>query len=182
MRLKQMDHTDAGGRRYDIDTLRKVTALAQESQDRHQETLTPAQIEAIGVEVGLNAAFVRDAPTDLRCPEYEHPQRNRKPVMPGISRAGILIAGGYLLLAFAALALDHTAEGNLAGLLSILVTLPTSLVVMPLIDLFHLLPDGKVGFFSSAMLSAFCQAGLLYIITWAVERRGRKQRQRRDQE
>lgn len=47
--------------RYDAETLRKVTALAQELQQQHQETLTSQQIESIGAEIGLEKVFVRQA-------------------------------------------------------------------------------------------------------------------------
>ena len=47
--------------RYDMAELAKVTALAQRLQARHGDTLTAAEIESIGVEVGLRPEFVRDA-------------------------------------------------------------------------------------------------------------------------
>jgi len=47
--------------RYDRETLRRVTALAQRLQDRQGETLTAAEIEAIGGEVGLERSFIRQA-------------------------------------------------------------------------------------------------------------------------
>jgi class 3 adenylate cyclase len=47
--------------RYDAETLRKVTALAQELQQQHQETLTSQQIESIGAEIGLEKVFIRQA-------------------------------------------------------------------------------------------------------------------------
>jgi class 3 adenylate cyclase len=47
--------------RYDAETLRKVTALAQELQLQHQETLTSQQIESIGAEIGLEKLFIRQA-------------------------------------------------------------------------------------------------------------------------
>ena len=47
--------------RYEAETLRKVTALAQRLQARQQETLTAAEIEQIGVEVGLDPSFIRVA-------------------------------------------------------------------------------------------------------------------------
>jgi hypothetical protein len=47
--------------RYDAETLRKVTALAQRLQRERQETLTAREMEAIGAEVGLEAPFIRQA-------------------------------------------------------------------------------------------------------------------------
>ncbi len=47
--------------RYDTETVRKVAALAQKLQSRHEETLTAREIEAAGAEVGLRPEFVRDA-------------------------------------------------------------------------------------------------------------------------
>lgn len=48
-------------RRYDAETLRQVTALAQQLQESQQDTLTSEQIEEIGEEAGLSRTFVRQA-------------------------------------------------------------------------------------------------------------------------
>ena len=48
-------HEEEGERRYDPDTLRKVTALAARLQSEHQEKLTMRDMEQIGAEVGLEA-------------------------------------------------------------------------------------------------------------------------------
>ena len=47
--------------RYDAETLRKVTALAQRLQAQDRETLTAQEMEQIGAEVGLNPNFMRKA-------------------------------------------------------------------------------------------------------------------------
>src|SRR5439155_18533924 len=47
--------------RYDAETLKKVTALAQELQNRHQQTFTAHEMEEIGSEVGLERSFIRRA-------------------------------------------------------------------------------------------------------------------------
>jgi class 3 adenylate cyclase len=47
--------------RYDAGTLRKVTALAQQLQARNQETLSAAEIQNIGAEVGLEPRFIQEA-------------------------------------------------------------------------------------------------------------------------
>jgi class 3 adenylate cyclase len=52
---------DAAEPRYDAETLRKVTALAQRLKTREQETFTAGEIEAIGGEVGLETPFIRRA-------------------------------------------------------------------------------------------------------------------------
>jgi len=56
-------------RRYDSATLRKVVNLATRLQNRHEEMLTEAQIEAIGAEIGLEPAFVRQALAQLSAPQ-----------------------------------------------------------------------------------------------------------------
>jgi hypothetical protein len=60
MEFKPTEETCAGPR-YDAETLRQVTALAHQLQESHREALTAGEIEAIGEEVGLGRAFVRDA-------------------------------------------------------------------------------------------------------------------------
>jgi hypothetical protein len=47
--------------RYDAETLRRVTRLAQDLQSRGQDTLTAAEIEAAGAEVGLEPRFIQQA-------------------------------------------------------------------------------------------------------------------------
>jgi hypothetical protein len=54
-------HHTAEEPRYDAETLRKVTALAQRLQHERQETLTAREMEVIGAEVGLEAPFIRQA-------------------------------------------------------------------------------------------------------------------------
>ena len=54
-------HEDESERRYDPETLRKVTALAARLQSERQEYLTAREMEAIGAEVGLEPEFVRQA-------------------------------------------------------------------------------------------------------------------------
>jgi hypothetical protein len=56
-------------RRYDPDTLRKVTALATRLQHDHHERLTASQMESIGLEVGLEPEFIQQAIVQL---EEEH--------------------------------------------------------------------------------------------------------------
>ncbi|MGV3720583.1 MAG: hypothetical protein ACO1SX_06695, partial [Actinomycetota bacterium] len=54
-------HQAAEDARYDGETLRKVTALAQRLQAERQDTLTAAEMEQIGEEVGLQPGVVREA-------------------------------------------------------------------------------------------------------------------------
>lgn len=61
MLLNSEDRDLTGGRRYDAATLKKVTALAEQLQRQHEETLSASQIELIGAEVGLEPHFVRRA-------------------------------------------------------------------------------------------------------------------------
>src|SRR5438309_1191889 len=64
MRLRHTQE-EAAEPRYDSATLRKVTALAARLQSAHHETLTAPEIEAIGTEVGLEPAFIRQALTQI---------------------------------------------------------------------------------------------------------------------
>ncbi len=52
-------------RRYDPETIRKVTALAARLQREHQDTLTAGEMESIGLEVGLQPAFIHQAISNL---------------------------------------------------------------------------------------------------------------------
>ncbi len=52
-------------RRFDPETIRKVTALAARLQREHQDTLTTDEMEAIGLEVGLQPAFIQKAISHL---------------------------------------------------------------------------------------------------------------------
>jgi class 3 adenylate cyclase len=52
-------------RRYDPETIRKVTALAARLQREHQDTLTAGEMESIGLEVGLQPAFIHQAISSL---------------------------------------------------------------------------------------------------------------------
>ena len=56
-----LQHQSTEESRYDAETLRKVTALAERLQRERQETLTAQQMEDIGAEVGLEAPFIRQA-------------------------------------------------------------------------------------------------------------------------
>lgn len=62
--------------RYDAETLRKVTALAQQLKARRQETLSAREIEMIGAEVGLEPQFMQQALAQVtqpaRVPTVEH--------------------------------------------------------------------------------------------------------------
>jgi hypothetical protein len=55
--------------RYTSETLEKVVDLASRLQGEHQETLTAQDIEAIGEEVGLDPAFIRQALAQLDRPQ-----------------------------------------------------------------------------------------------------------------
>jgi hypothetical protein len=55
------DPNDVAAARLDRATLRKVTALAARLQSQHRETVTVAEVERIGAEVGLEPAFIRQA-------------------------------------------------------------------------------------------------------------------------
>lgn len=57
--------------RYDAETLRKVTALAQRLQAERQETLTAAEMEQIGAEVGLQSGVIREALAKVTAPKAE---------------------------------------------------------------------------------------------------------------
>lgn len=48
-------------RRYDTDTLQKVTALASRLQHEHQDRLTAGEAEQLGMEIGLQPQFMQQA-------------------------------------------------------------------------------------------------------------------------
>lgn len=56
-----LQQTEDPDRRYNHETLSRVTALAQRLQSRHQESLTAREVEEIGAEVGLAPDFIRQA-------------------------------------------------------------------------------------------------------------------------
>lgn len=57
-----------GEPRYDEDTLRRATALAQRLQSQSRDTYTAGEIERIGSEVGLDDRFIREALARLMRP------------------------------------------------------------------------------------------------------------------
>lgn len=61
MSMMHNAHEEESERRYDPDTLRKVTALAARLQSEHQEKLSVHDMERIGAEVGLEPTFIRKA-------------------------------------------------------------------------------------------------------------------------
>src|SRR5438128_2406010 len=84
MRLRHTEHI-GGEQRYDAETLKKVTTLATRLQSRQQETLTAEEIEAIGAEVGLDRALVRqalDQLTALPAPQTPLGPPRRMPAIP----------------------------------------------------------------------------------------------------
>jgi class 3 adenylate cyclase len=96
---------EANEPRYDTETLRKVTALAEHLRQRHQETLTGPEIEAIGREVGLDPAFTQEALRLItaRQPPLPAPARAAPPVSPAAppfnpaALAGAWWATGWML-------------------------------------------------------------------------------------
>lgn len=80
-----------GERRYDAATLRKVVNLATRLQNRHEEMLTEAQIEAIGAEIGLEPAFIRQALDQLS-------GRSARPTLDRAKRSKLLsLAAAFTL-------------------------------------------------------------------------------------
>ncbi len=75
----------AGGElRFDTESLRKVTSLAQKLQVRHEETFTAGEVETIGAEVGVDPRFIREA---VRQFESSQETKPRKVVPTARSRA-----------------------------------------------------------------------------------------------
>ncbi len=68
--------------RYDRATLEKVVQFAGRLQDQHQESLTAREIEAIGAEVGLQPAFVRQALSHLTVPPTPPTGFSPRPGLP----------------------------------------------------------------------------------------------------
>lgn len=65
-----LQHQTSEEPRYDAETLRKVTALAQRLQTERQETLSAHEMEKIGAEVGLEPVFIRKALDRLMAERY----------------------------------------------------------------------------------------------------------------
>lgn len=102
-------------RRYKPETLRKVVELASRLQAEHRETLTPQEIEAIGVEVGLDPVFVRQAITQFT--QRKAAVQIRKPVIAPEMRkplAAAWWAAGWTL-PFILAAADLSLIGGGAG-------------------------------------------------------------------
>ena len=59
--------------RYDTPTLEKAIRLAGQLQSQHHDSLTAREIEAIGVEVGLEPVFIQQALTQLAAPSSAQP-------------------------------------------------------------------------------------------------------------
>src|SRR5436305_275314 len=68
MHPKRLHREDSAEPRYDSSTLRKVTALAERLKERHLETITAREMEAVGAEVGLDPAFIQEALAQLAAP------------------------------------------------------------------------------------------------------------------
>ena len=47
--------------RYDLETIGKVTRLAERLQSRDKDTWSAEEVEAMGAEVGLQPEFIREA-------------------------------------------------------------------------------------------------------------------------
>jgi hypothetical protein len=61
MRLKRHEKHVEGEPRYNAETVRQIAALAARLQSQQQEGVTAQEMEAIGAEVGLESAFIRQA-------------------------------------------------------------------------------------------------------------------------
>jgi class 3 adenylate cyclase len=85
MQRMQQEPGSSGEPRYDTQTLRKVAVLAERLQSRHQDTMTAPEMEAIGAEIGLDPAFVRQALATVH--EESLPQRPQAAVAPVASVA-----------------------------------------------------------------------------------------------
>jgi class 3 adenylate cyclase len=97
--------------RYDSAILPKVAALAARLQNRHQESLTAREMEAIGTEVGLEPAFIRDALTHFTRRESPSPARNYKAWAAG------WWAAGWTLPIIGAIVGGEVGNGAFGGLL-----------------------------------------------------------------
>jgi len=84
VRLQHTTETDAGQvePRYDAETLRKVTSLAQRLQISQQETFTAQEMEDIGAEVGVERSFIRRALAHLTHEEDQTAQQEAQSSTP----------------------------------------------------------------------------------------------------
>jgi hypothetical protein len=94
------EHREVETPRYDAETLREVTALAQQLQESERETLSAEQIEGIGEEVGLGREFVRRALRQLAVQHSDAAlRREREREFRGLL-AGWGLSGLWALLAW----------------------------------------------------------------------------------
>lgn len=107
MRLRQVEGEPGGEQRYDAATLQKVTSLAARLQSDDREKLTAQEMEAVGAEVGLEPAFIREALGRYTRPEEPAPR------IPLAAYAGAWWAGGWSLPIVSAAALGNRAGGVL---------------------------------------------------------------------
>ncbi len=116
MQHKRLEET-TGERVYDADTLRQVTALANQLQESHRDALTAEQIEGIGAEVGLGRRFVQEALKQLAHHQSQASgRRERANEFRGLV-AGWAVGGLWSLLA-CLLTATVPAAGNLFTLVS----------------------------------------------------------------
>src|SRR5205823_12748292 len=90
---------DAGPetRRYDAPMLQKVAALAALLQSQHQESLTEAEVEAIGGEIGLQPEFLRQALAQLDPPAIAPSPAAPPPAAPAARVAAFGLPAAWAL-------------------------------------------------------------------------------------
>src|SRR5437763_5920494 len=94
MSLERADAGENPEPRYDAETLRKVTALADRLQRRHQATLSEREIEAVGAEVGLAPPFIHQALRQLSPP----PDTQLERALRRQRIAAFALPGGWAIL------------------------------------------------------------------------------------
>jgi class 3 adenylate cyclase len=100
--------------RYDRETLRKVTTLAQRLQNRAQETMTAGEMEAILAEVGLRPTFIHEALAKLT---KSSAATTRKPTLPTERMKALATtwwAAAWTLPIVLLMSTEHTIEKGLS--------------------------------------------------------------------
>jgi hypothetical protein len=145
MWLKHPEKHVEGEPRYDAEAVRKVAALAARLQGQQQEGVTAQEMEAIGAEVGLESAFIRQALAHLTGGQAAHTalaprvERGKR-----IARAAVWWSAAWVMPVSAAILLPRRVEGAFTAVLILLgfaVYIATGLLLSLGLD--EVAPDGE---------------------------------------
>ena len=153
MRLEHTQEETAPELRYDASTMHKVARLAEQLQSRHQETVTLSEMEAIGTEVGLEPAFLRQALTIVGSQAHQKPAEQR--LLWPISAATLCLAWGILAVVWGLMA--RNLSGDLQRLAEIVLMFIGPAVLSPVVG--FLAGKNRLAFMAAVMLVLFTIPG-----------------------